>query len=154
MHNLTNASSCLLCDRLQACSRASGAESLSLLHAPFQKNDFLEHLSELRSPVLSMCWTVLQVSAVAGEKHSTEPMGQHPCHLAFVIQLSKLLREVQEGFLGEHEQLAQTLKVSALVAYHCFASENHHLAQYRYQDCVAPQHNLSKCQVSLCCQQQ
>ncbi|KAL3134683.1 hypothetical protein ABBQ32_007686 [Trebouxia sp. C0010 RCD-2024] len=38
------------------------------------------------------------------------PVGKRPCHLAFVIQLSQLLRQVQDGFSGDHQQLADALK--------------------------------------------
>ena len=48
----------------------------------------------------------------AGAAHTQDPMGKHPCQLAFVVQLSKLLREAQEGFLGEHDELGQALKVN------------------------------------------
>ena len=51
----------------------------------------------------------------AGKKHAADEIGHHPCQLAFVIQLSKLLREVQEGYLGDHQDLANNLKVASSI---------------------------------------
>lgn len=42
-------------------------------------------------------------------------MGNRPCHLAFVIQLSTLLRQVQEGISGDHQQLGDALRVSIIL---------------------------------------
>lgn len=38
------------------------------------------------------------------------PIGKRPCDLAFVIQLSQLLRQVQEGFYGDHQHLGEALR--------------------------------------------
>ncbi|DBA84663.1 hypothetical protein WJX77_003902 [Trebouxia sp. C0004] len=38
------------------------------------------------------------------------PIGKRPCHLAFVIQLSQLLRQVQEGFSGDHQRVGEALR--------------------------------------------
>ena len=48
----------------------------------------------------------------AGTASQDGPIGTRPCHLAFVIQLSQLLRQLQEGYVGDHQQLAGTLKVT------------------------------------------
>lgn len=45
-----------------------------------------------------------------GTSSQEGPVGKRPCHLAFVIQLSQLLRQVQDGFCGDHQQLADALK--------------------------------------------
>lgn len=50
---------------------------------------------------------------IAGIASQDGPIGKRPCHLAFVIQLSQLLRQVQEGFSGDHQQLGEALRVSA-----------------------------------------
>ena len=55
---------------------------------------------------------------IAGIASQDRPIGRRPCHLAFVIQLSQLLRQVQEGFSGDHMQLGEALRVSACPAMH------------------------------------
>lgn len=54
-------------------------------------------------------------SECAGTGSQEGPVGKRPCHLAFVIQLSQLLRQVQDGFSGDHQQLADALKVSRVL---------------------------------------
>ncbi len=58
---------------------------------------------------------------IAGIASQDRPIGKRPCHLAFVIQLSQLLRQVQEGFSGDHQQLGEALRVSALPCYEFLA---------------------------------
>lgn len=55
---------------------------------------------------------------IAGIASQDMPIGKRPCHLAFVIQLSQLLRQVQEGLSGDHQQLGEALRVSACLAMH------------------------------------
>ena len=55
---------------------------------------------------------------IAGIASQDRPIGKRPCHLAFVIQLSQLLRQVQEGFSGDHQQLGEALRVSACPVMH------------------------------------
>ncbi len=58
-----------------------------------------------------------KTSCIAGSASQDTPIGERSCHLAFVIQLSQLLRQVQEGFSGDHQQLGEALRVSALPCY-------------------------------------
>lgn len=55
---------------------------------------------------------------IAGIASQDRPIGKRPCHLAFVIQLSQLLRQVQEGFYGDHQHLGEALRVSACLVMH------------------------------------
>ena len=50
-------------------------------------------------------------NCLAGTSHQDGAIGKRPCVLAFVIQLSQLLRQVQDGFSGDHQQLTDSLKV-------------------------------------------
>ena len=60
--------------------------------------------------LLDMCLDVF--SCPPGTTHQDGTVGQRPCHLSFVIQLSQLLRQVQEGLVGDHQELAGALRVS------------------------------------------
>ena len=61
----------------------------------------------------------------AGTRSQDGPIGRRPCHLAFVIQLSQLLRQVQDGFSGDHQELADTLKVSPYCFHTAFLTYEH-----------------------------
>ena len=47
----------------------------------------------------------------AGKANQDKAIGLRSCHLAFAIQIAQLLRQIQGGVSGDHQDLANTLKV-------------------------------------------